>query len=409
MCHSDQNKLLIHISNMKRRPTNTPRVNSSTACRAVFMVLSRDRGIPLSSVMNPILGGALPVEEAILAVGLFGMSPQNRALARLGIYNFEDGGPTFKYAINFDTVEGFPIFQPQRGARRFIAESDMAAVSWMQGVLFDHQVTPGNYYLKLDRPNAVGVPDLDEKRDLELLRARMPTRSTFGAERRLDSAMEMFDEYIERDETASANLMPEPPRYKALFSPDQIPAHAIRDGSPSALPLLPVNVPAKPFVSFAIKRFSRALRSSSGDFHEVKGSFVRAFGVADSLLRKPTRRQMLDGLMERNITTLQQMALGHIKTLDKKVLGDIPSTMAELNLAIEALRTYYTHRNEDRSVRLYTPDEAADETMRGKIATLLSKPMFNMVHSIPVQVIKDLWSTGEYPFYGDELYRPLKN
>lgn len=384
---------------MKRKTTNH---QIPVPCRAVSVVLSRNRGTPISTSIAPALGGVLPCEEALLGMGLFGMTNMGRPFARVGIYNFEPNGPVFKFAVNFNTDDGSPVFKPERGTHRSLSEAEMCLVNWVQGALFEAELGDGDYHMKVDRPNAAGEPDLDEARDIQKMCRTLPGREAFAAERRLESAVELFREHLERKEDAPTRQMMKVPERIPLISPDQVPSYLVKDGQ-LALPIYEASVAPKAFVSFAVNRFSSGLRSQTGQYREIKAGFIKAFNVADALLKKGNTK-LTAGMMERSIASIQAAAKAHVATLDRKRFK-IEEVAKSITASLESLRTYYTHRHPDMAVKMYSPGSPSpDSATQQKVAELFRNPMFTAVHAVPVQIFSDYWSTGEFPFYGAELF-----
>lgn len=389
-------------------PSKNPqsRKHQPVPCRAVVLVQSRNKGVPISAALTPAHTGILPMEEAVLALGLFGVNDQGRPFARAGIYGIESDAVPFKCAINFDTCDGSPIYRPERGVRRTISESDMAAINWLQASLFDtKELVDGDYFLRFDRSNAGGPPDLDEARDIEIQIKRMPQRAHFAAERRVESSIEMFANYLERRASSAAKARITPPKRIPVINVEQVPPHFLNEGVP-LLPFEANGLPAKSFVSFAVNRFSSALRVQTGRYRDVKGAFIRAFNTIDSFRKTGRRGPLLNSLMERTLVSVQQSAEAHIRTLDPQFF-DLETQMESLQHSLDALRAYYTNRNSDDTVQVYSISSLAgqDESVVAKTMSLFQNPMFTGISGVPVQIFSNYMSTGEFPADGREIFR----
>ena len=117
------------MNTTKSTPFNRPKV----PCRAVFVVQSRNKGVPIGSCAGHG-AGSLPSEEALMGCGLVGMADHGHMFGRIGIYNFNDGVPTFKYAVTLDMSDGRPAASAEDGrSRPQPSQAESALLNWIQG------------------------------------------------------------------------------------------------------------------------------------------------------------------------------------------------------------------------------------------------------------------------------------
>ena len=394
----------------------TSQSQRSTPCRATFITLSRNTGIPFSPALSGESTGAIASEEALMGVGFWGDNSAGRPFARVGIYNLHGGIPQFKFALNFNTEDGTPILRPKKAGRVSLSEAEFAIINWTQGSLFNTQMPDGAYWFKEDRINAAEASELtmtpeelEAKKTVEKgiqnwvarQRQNMPRRRDFAMERRLESAIDMVDKYMELEEQANNLSLP---RAVQIISPEQVPVEFFDGEGKCLLPLNQAAIAPHLFRSLAVNRFKEGLRVSPQAFREIKASYIKAFEVADSMRRK-ARPVMVESTMKRSIESLRT-------TVNRQLAGLNPANhdLAKLGEAIDsglgALAAYYQYRQDDGTVLMFTPPRTAAQgaPLAVKQAwALFERPMFVAVSGKPLQVVSDYMTTGEYPFDGRDL------
>ena len=377
-------------------------IKPAVPCRAVFTTISRDKGLPVSREMNPALMGILPAEEALLGVGLVGMGIRGM-FARCGIYTVGPKGMSFRMAINYNAEDGSPNLKSEGGPRRFIAEAELALVNWVQGGLFNAGTEPGHYHLRVDRVNGVGKPDLDEERDLAHMRNHMPNRQFFAAERRVDAAIDMFNDYLELDIDSPERGWPTSPAALPMISARQLPEYLMMDGRP-VLPIVPIGISPKAFTAFATKRATAVLKTQNGDFREVKAGLIKTFAVIDSILKKGAVGT-LDMTVERSIASLTR-SVHRLFESAKLSPESLVKHVAEAEEMLDTIRTYAGERTTSGQIRLFSPGQKCPvENVQAKITALFEKPLFVGIRSLPMQIVTDYMSNGEFPVNGSELFQ----
>ena len=373
----------------------------TTPCRAVTITISRNKGVPVSAALSPDHSNILPAEEAMLGFGISGITSFGKPFSRMGVYGFETGIPRFKFALNFDIETGAPQFRQSQGGRFQIKDSEYALINWMQGCLFDQQMSEGDYFLKLDKIN-------DLRGELSSKEASsIPQRSHFALERRLEASVDMVKEYMELQITSQQPCRQlRMPMVGHMISTGAIPADRFDQDGKCLLPLVRVAVRPGVFRAFAVNRFGGGLRVPVGHFREIKTSYVRAFQVADEMLAKG-RPATIQSIQKQTLRGLRKAAFRHIEGLDvSRINPDVLKQIIEG--ALDALTCYYRDRTPEGDVVLWMPparltDQATREEK--EVSTLFDEPMFRAISARPIQVINNFWTTGEFPEDGTQLFK----
>jgi len=370
----------------QRRPDPVP-------CRAVFAMLSRTRGLPASSNLNPLFNGSLPLEDTIFGIGVVGYGSRGM-FARLGIYGIQTERLVFKFPISINTKTGEPTVPGNPRDRRSLAEAEFAMINWIQGGLFS-QLAPGNYHMRVDRINAAGPPDLDEERDIESLCRNLPDRKALSMERRIDSALEHFDEHLERDCESPVGLKkPLGISQFPLITPDMVPT-SLTPGPNQEGILDTVRISPETFSSFSSHRMTELLRNRPGDYREAKAAFIRSFSMVDSIIRN-NQGSMLSAAVDRSIATTRQVAMKYLSgaggadKVKPKVIEQLDSTLA-------LLRTYAFERRGPVIEMFSRPQSGLNPTLESAVQSAFKIPAFVAVKSIPVQILGEYQSNGDFP------------
>lgn len=389
------------------RQTETP--GDPTSCRAVSILLTRNKGVPVSAALSPGNATRIAAEEALFGFAITGARTSGQMFARIGIYNFEGGIPVFKFAVNFNMTDGSPIYRPEQASRQSVSESEMALVNWAQGALFNMELTAGEYYMRLDRVNSAEPAEPSEVRE-EV--AKLPKRRDFAAERRLEAAFENFDNFLEKLEGSELKGMPHKPTVVPMIIQDQIAPHVIKDGVPT-VPMGTTEISLAEFKSFAMGRFSEGLRVPTGNHREIKATFIRSFETIDKMRDVGARPAMIAATLDRTIESVRASAYKHIESLDpKRVRMDDQKNSIEMALA--SLRAYVDWRNADgTAICMFTPPrvdahgevEGYEKAQVKQALSYFERPMFNVVQGVPIQIVTDYQTTGDLPYNGLELFR----
>lgn len=388
-----------------RRRTDNFRQTEAVPCRAVVITMDRSRGIPLSCRYGSEVSGGVMSEDVLVGLGLLGVYKHGQVFARIGFYGFSGADLSFKYAVNFDIDSDDMDIKPDHGN---MSESERAMVNWIKAALFSNEIEAGNYHLKIDDVCNIANGDPAYEQGLWRLMARLPRRREFASERRLTSAFEMWDEYLEAD-PARQDAPLQRPDYIPLVIADQVPGELFEmDGSISILPS--VQVSCQTFRNFAAKRLSCGLGVIGGDSRQIKAAYFQSLDNIDRNLYKG-REVVLRSILERMQTSTREQATKYIKRMDPKGKYE-QQRMEDIELAISALRTYAQQRMPDDKIQMYVEPTAADMQdpikafKLAKAGDIFSKPFSGLIKTnCPVQIVEGFMSTGALPQNGLDIFQ----
>ena len=362
-------------------------------CRAVSCLITRNKGVPVSRALTSSKTSALAAEEALLGFGVMGATEYGRVFARIGIYTFDGkGNPVFKFPVDFDMEQGTPILRPERGGRTRLSEAELALINWIQGGLFDQSIQDGAYFMKLDGINdSVTPPTQENIQARQTLLNAFPQRRDFAADRRLESSLELFHDFLERQDGIEIGSIPVPVSRTPLLSPDQV-------SEPEQYPQIQrITISKQLFRSLAINRFSQGLKFQTEEARRLKTQYIRALDTADKQLQSRTPLHVMLATMNAQNDALLAGVKKHL-TQPTEAKFNMDEAVRSLTLALNAVKTYFQYRLEDGGVQMFAPVDEVDEA-------LFANPMFTAVSGVPMQITSSYLSNGEFPFKGNELFQ----
>jgi hypothetical protein len=372
-----------HVQKSAPNIRRQQREPSATSCRLAISLINHHTGTPFGSGTSPELEGFLPSERALLAVGLSGLRSSGEQFKRVAFYGYRDNQALLRYPADFDPITGAVKIKEGAKAPR---EAELAAMNWMQGILFGENVAAGTY-------------DFCQRVQNEPL----PLRREFAQERCVASSCDMFQTYMSLYSPVAKTTIPE---IIPLITAAQLPPN----DSPVGLPVSEFQMEPDCFRSHAVDRFVLGLSSTTGDgFAELKRAFIRQFTVADDAIGSLQSQE--DGH-----TRLMQIAseitgVGSDQLVDGKhgLLEFVWRYISNLNLeedrlksaslisyqAVRLLQNYFLNRSETGQVIMYAPKDGGGE--------LFKKPSLHTVVGSPLIIVDNFASNGRFPYNAADL------
>lgn len=286
--------------------------------------MGRRSGVPVNRNSHRLMDGAVSTDDLDIGVGIFGTDKESKLVARMAIYQYKDGIPTFRHVISFDLKTGKPLKRLSfvGGAPRSILESDMAMANWMRPLLFDPKITPGAYRWKLAPRAPLSELDPEEVREADANLQFTHPRWFFGQERTGESVSSMFQDYIQLDRPIGEIKFPEP---QALV---------VRPGAKGCD--RDVFVARQGVRTFCVQKYLAGLFSRKGGYRDLQDALLNALKTIDRLEQESS--PILSASVARFEQSLKTGAVGHLKKHCPP--EEMDRSVREIDSALALLRVY---------------------------------------------------------------------
>ena len=359
-----------------RPAPTTPKVGP---CRLASLLINQHTGTPFFPDLHPDFENVLPAEQALWAVGLRGTGDDK--FVRVALYGIDEH-PRF---IFHGDVDRGGLLQLGRRQGPPVSDAKLAALHFVVGALLG-ATKAGTFDLHPD----FLTPD-----------HRLGQRREYAAVRDARACAELFGRHCQPLPANADDAALQVPRTIPLLSPDQLPAGA----DVTKLPVNRFTLTPAALRSYALNRFSLGLARPEGEFHVIRRRFARQFEEAQASLGCDGHDGQVRS-MERAIKSTKRDALRHLAAV-RLPETERPARMAALAAAIQGLRTFYRHRDENDGGRvvLYAPGrvEGHGAATLARRDDLFACPMFRAVSGFPAQVIDGFLSDRRFPEDGREL------